>query len=244
MKKNFEQKYHEVEQRHFWFKARRNYILQLLKNEDRSSTILDIGCSSGWLLKDLEQAGFEKKNLYGIDISQKAIINCKQKGLDNCYEMSAESIQIKQKFDIIIASDCLEHIEHDQSTLKHWHEKLNSNGKIFVFVPAFMSLWSPHDEVNLHYRRYRKNQLTTLLKNSNFNIISSGYWNFFLFGPLFVYRFFSNKFSSHKNSTTSGDLNDLGSFNPILLWLLNTENKLLKFITFPFGISTYVIAKK
>ena len=81
MKKNYEKKYHEIEAVHFWFRSRRNYILQLLKYENRTCKILDIGCSSGLLLNDLANAGFDKNNLYGIDISKKAVENCKKNEL-------------------------------------------------------------------------------------------------------------------------------------------------------------------
>ena len=65
-------------------------ILQILKSSPRDSKILDIGCSSGVLLNDLIEIGFKKENLYGIDISEKAIYNCKQNGIKNSFVMDAQ----------------------------------------------------------------------------------------------------------------------------------------------------------
>ena len=108
MKRSFEKQYHESEKKHFWFKSRRNYIIELLKNSPKNSKILDIGCSSGILLSELVEIGFDITNLYGIDISNYAIDNCKKNGLYNVFVMNAQNISIDNTFDFIIASDCLE----------------------------------------------------------------------------------------------------------------------------------------
>jgi 2-polyprenyl-3-methyl-5-hydroxy-6-metoxy-1,4-benzoquinol methylase len=244
MNKDYENKYHQLEDSHFWFKSRRNFIIQLLKNENRNSRILDIGCSSGLLLMDLERHSFNKQNLFGIDISEKAIQNCKINGLSNCFVMSGESITLKEKFDIIIASDCLEHIKNDADAIKNWKQQLKIDGKLYVFVPAFKSLWSHHDVVNMHYRRYKKSQLTNLLKSNKLDLIASGYWNFTLFTPLYIFRSLSRLVTTKSDNKSNGDLNKIGILNSPLLGLLNLENRILKYLKFPFGISTYVIAKK
>ena len=229
---------------HFWFRSRRNYILQLLKYENRTCKILDVGCSSGLLLNDLANAGFDKNNLYGIDISKKAVENCKKNGLTNCLVMAGENLEFRQTFDIIIASDCLEHIKDDRKALKVWRDHLSDNGKLIVFVPANQKLWSYHDEVNMHYRRYTKEQLISRAKEAKLNLINSGHWNVSLFIPLLVVRKMKTFLFYKKVKSNNGDLYNLGFLNKPLLGLLNLENQLLKYIKAPFGISTYFIAKK
>jgi len=243
MKKDFEKKYHDVETEHWWFKSRRKYILDLLKDIPKDSKVLDIGCSSGVFLKELEAFGFETKNLYGIDISDKAIRNCKDNGIDNAFVMDAQNITLNEKFDIIIASDCLEHLENDKKAVKNWNDLLKIGGKMFVFVPAFQSLWSYHDVVNMHFRRYTKTELKSRLQAENLEIIKSSYWNFFLFLPVYLFRLISS--SVQKNKTGESDISIGNSFvNKALLILIIFENKLLKFFNFPFGVSTFCIAKK
>jgi SAM-dependent methyltransferase len=242
MKTEFEKAYHQLEKRHFWFKARRKYILMALDKVDRNSKILDIGCSSGILLGELSQIGFKLENLYGIDISESAIYNCKNAGFRNTFIMDAQSIDLNQKFDIVIASDCLEHLDDDEKALRNWNSLLKPKGIAYIFVPAFMSLWSIHDEANMHFRRYGRNELNYKLKNNGFEIIKSGFWNFFLFTPIFIVRLICRIKSSKNNKT--GDLNKLPLFNNLLFALLNFENKLHNYINFPFGISSYAIIKK
>lgn len=243
MKEDYEQKYHDVESEHFWFKARRNYVLQLLENTSRDATILDIGCSSGILLTDLVNKGFKKENLYGIDISEKAIENCHKNGIANTSVMDAQDITLSQKFDILIASDCLEHLKDDKQALANWYDLLKPNGTLLVFVPAFMSLWSAHDVFNMHYRRYTKPELTEKLKETGFKIEKSSYWNFFLFTPVFVFRSLS-KLRKSKSEDASGDLDNPSRFNDSIYKLIKFENRLLRKINFPFGVSTFCIAKK
>lgn len=243
MNKDFEKKYHSLERDHFWFKARRKYILQLLKDVPRDAKILDIGCSSGILLMDLEEIGFRKENLFGIDISSEAIQNCHENGVANTFVMDAQEIILTEKFDIIIASDCLEHLQDDHKALANWNSLLKPNGKALIFVPAFKFLWSDHDEVNMHFRRYTLKELKQKLKSNGFILQKASYWNFFLFPPIFAVRFIGRIFKS-KNKKMNGDLDKILPFNENIFQLINLENKFLKYAEFPFGVSVFSVVKK
>jgi SAM-dependent methyltransferase len=243
MKKDFEKKYHDVETAHWWFKSRRKYLIDLLQEAPRDSRVLDIGCSSGIFLKELEALGFKSDNLYGVDISENAIANCKANGISNSYVMDAQNITLRETFDISIASDCLEHLADDTKALKNWKSLLKTGGTMYVFVPAFQSLWSYHDTVNMHFRRYTKAELKSKLLAENLEIIKSSYWNFFLFLPVYLFRTISSKIK--KNKSGESDISIGNSFvNSALLQLIIFENKLLKIFNFPFGVSTFCIAKR
>jgi SAM-dependent methyltransferase len=241
MQKEFEAIYHEVEKEHFWFRARRKYICDLVDQYPRSSSILDIGSSSGILLNELADMGFEKDNLFGIDISEAAIENCKKNGIKNCYLMDAGNISLDRKFDIIIASDCLEHIENDRKALTDWSNLLSASGVLIVFVPAFMSLWSSHDEANMHFKRYKLGQLRSIISDTGLQIERASYWNFFLFLPVLIARIINRILQPGKGS--SSDLKRPGLMNGLLLKLLLFENRILRVARFPFGISAFCIAR-
>ena len=241
MEKNFEKKYHQTEKSHFWFRSRRRFIRDLLRKCPRNARILDIGCSSGILLDELREDGFHTENLFGIDISETAIQNCKKNDLPNTFVMNGQQITLAEKFDIIIASDCLEHIKDDELALANWYRLLNQNGNIYIFVPAFMSLWSNHDKVNMHYRRYTLSDLKSKINRANLEIKKSSYWNFSLFLPVFLLRQIKNMTASRNES---GDLNEVPIANTLLYQLINLENKVLRIMNFPFGISAFCIATK
>lgn len=242
MKKEFERIYHDLEGDNFWFKARRSCICDILRNFPKDSTVLDIGCSSGVLLKELKTQGFDERKLYGIDISEKAIASCRENGFQNTWVMDAQKIQLDQKFDVIIASDCLEHLSDDSKALCQWNRLLIRNGVLIVFVPAFNILWGEHDVENMHFRRYSKKELNEKVTASDLTIMKSSYWNCSLFLPILFVRLLSRFKISRR--TPAGDLRRLGCLNEILFQMLKMENKLLKYCCLPFGVSVYCIAKK
>ncbi len=244
MKEDYEKRYHDTEQHHWWFKSRRACITNWLKDAPRDSKILDIGCSSGILMDELIAMGFSDENLFGVDISEKAIANARRHGLTNVFVMDAQNITLDHSFDYIISSDCLEHLKDDTRAIVNWHDLLKPGGKLYLFVPAFMSLWSHHDVVNMHFRRYTCKELTSKLIRGNFEVLKSGYWNFFLFLPVLAYRKFSNLFGS-KDKNDEGDIvMTNNAINAALSSMINFENRLLRYIRFPFGVSTFCIARK
>jgi SAM-dependent methyltransferase len=148
------------------------------------------------------------------------------------------------QFDIVIASDVLEHIEDEQKALKEWNRILKPAGKLIVFVPAFKILWSKHDEANHHYRRYSKLDLIRVLEKAQFEIDRSSYWNFILFFPTSLVRLVQRIVSKYgqKSGDQLVELNRVA--NKILVYLVKTENILLKVLNFPVGISVFATASK
>ena len=237
-------KYHELEGSYWLFKGRRDMIFRLIKDYDRNVEILDAGCSGGALIGFLMDRGF--KNIEGVEIDKNAVKICRQKGINNVRIADAEKTGFKdQKFDVIIASDILEHIKDEYKALSEWYRILKPNGKLFIFVPAFKFLWSEHDEINHHYRRYCKSGLCRVLTESGFIIERSSYWNFSLFFPLSLVRLFQ-KFFLYGSRKSGDQLYEVGLFlNKALEYLLKFENMILSLgINLAVGISVFAIAKK
>jgi len=247
MDKQYEKEYHQLEDTHWWFVSRRRKILDMLE-VDPQKRYLDIGCSSGKLLEGLIEKGADPKQVFGIDISPEGIEVCHAKGLTNTFVMDATSVNLPgNSFDVLIASDCLEHIEQDQAALQNWYKLLKPGGVLIVFVPAFMSLWSPHDEVNHHFRRYTHQELTDKIGKASFSVQRNGYWNIALFIPIMLYRFLRNSLEKTglKEKKPSADLGAVPApVNALLKGLLSVENRAMELIRFPFGVSTFCVAKK
>ena len=242
MDSNYELKYHSLEENYWWFKSRRNIITQQLINLNISSSakILEIGCSGGALLNQLKSLGYT--DLHGIDISKSAIELSIQRGVANTHEMDAIDLNFDSSyFDVVIASDILEHIEDDSKALEEWKRVLKDKGCLILYVPALKSLWSNHDEINHHFRRYEKNQFKKLLISSGFHLTKLSFWNFTLFFPSYIIR----KIQNLKKDDAKDQLYKMNStLNSILILLLNFESFVLKKINFPIGISLFAICKK
>lgn len=244
MQKDYERLYHNLELTHWWFLGRRHALLTILKRFPKDARILEVGCAGGAFLLDLNMHGFTRAE--GIDISPQAIETCRERRLQNVTLASAEqSGKESNFFDVIIASDLLEHIADEKTALTEWGRLLKSGGTLILFVPAFPFLWNGHDLFNQHFRRYRRKPLVTLLRQHGFVIEKSSYWNFALSFPAFLIRSCSRFFVSQKEPRSR--LFPVPSlFNAVLAILLKIENYFLLRIgiCYPVGVSVFVLARK
>lgn len=247
MEKKFEKKYLAQASSHWWTKARRDILLRMLHRYPQNTRILDIGCGGGELLRDLRDLGFF--NVTGVDISEESISFCKKQNSNSAYVMDANNLSFSDNsFDVIIASDILEHIKDDEPALREWKRVLAIKGVIILFVPAFMFLWSSHDEINHHYRRYTKNILKEKFIRNNFLVKKIGYWNFLLFAPIFLIRLLGFIFEFLFRKKDKDDkISELGTdfLNSWLSLIVKIENILIqKGFLLPIGSSIYIVAKK
>lgn len=142
--------------------------------------ILDIGCGAGSISFYLASKGY---NVTGIDISQNAISSCrdsakkmKLKNTKFIQGIFPDEININRKFDAVIFTEVIEHLENDASALSKINELLIPNGILILSTPSInaplhkLGLTKKFDKEVGHLRRYSMPQLKTLLKKNNFKI--------------------------------------------------------------------------
>jgi hypothetical protein len=137
-------------------------------------------------------------------------------------------------------------VEDHQKAISELFRVCKPGGNIFITVPAFMSLWSNHDVVNHHFRRYRKNQLLKLFFPHRGRLIRTTYFNFFLFMPIFLVRSLQKIFTRTKQEELKPD-NDMiesGFIKAVFQSIFSFERSLLKKINFPFGVSLLLLWEK
>ena len=133
--------------------------------KNNCKNILDFGCADGFFIRKILDK-FENVNTFGVEIDDFSFKKCKDSGIN-----VARSIdEFEAKFDIIYSFNTLEHIEDDFKTLQDLYNKLNSGGKLILYVPALPFLYSSMDKKTGHYRRYRKKDLSEKLIKAGFNI--------------------------------------------------------------------------
>ena len=226
----------------WWHVARRHILKKLISKYVKNSSgyILDVGCADGESDKELLT---ESSHIpVGIDISIHCLNFLKQEKF-LVAGMSATHLGFKNDIFIsIIASDVLEHIENQTSAIAEFRRVLKKDGIIICFVPASNSLWSPHDVIVKHYRRYTEKELVSLFQNNGFKILLSGYWNFILFFPYILLTKIL-RITHRDNDSIVSISNKLT--NTILKYILYLENMLiLHNIHLPVGISCFIVAKK
>lgn len=247
METNYEKKYYDVEKNYWIFKGYRKLILDTMKKYklQKDVNILEVGCSTGNLIEIIKK---KHKNIIGVEKSDLAIKNLSLKKI-TCLQTSDYNLTgiLDNSQDLLIASNVLEHIKDHNLAIKEWERVLKKKGKAIIIVPAFKLLWSNHDVINLHYRRYSKNSLNLLIKNNTkLKIKNISYWNSTLFLPVFLIRLLSRPFEKRTKKTGVELIQPLPNFiNNFLFKLLNFETFLINNgIKMPFGISLIVEVEK
>lgn len=85
--------------------------------------------------------------------------------------------ELLNKFDTIIASNVVEHIENDKLAIENCFKMLKPGGRVVILVPAYNWLYNPFDKELGHFRRYTKSTLSTLIQSGGFRIIGEKYFN-------------------------------------------------------------------
>jgi SAM-dependent methyltransferase len=239
----YEARYHALEATQWWCVARREIVSALLRGRDRGSRILEIGCSSGLFLTELKREGFP--NVVGCDVSGLAAREAKRRGEARVAAMDAAHLAIAaEQFDIVVASDVLEHLRDDGAALAEWHRVLHPSGVLVIFVPAFMSLWGEHDALNQHYRRYRRAQLADLLRRAGFTVVRDSYWNVALFFPAVAVRFLQRWLPGAGSRQLERMEPIPRLLNALLLNWLRLENLWLARFGLAPGMSAFAVARK
>ncbi len=91
-------------------------------------------------------------------------------------------------FDLILAFEVLEHIEHDLLALERIHRSLRPGGFFLLSVPAFMNKWEAGDDWAGHFRRYEKDELRTKLHGCGFEICALWSYGFPITAMLYPLR--------------------------------------------------------
>jgi len=241
----YEVKYHQIEENYWWFQARRDMVFRLVQDLHlaTNATILEIGCSGGPLLQRLRNTGYT--NLTGIDVSEVGIAVAQQRGIPNVSCMDGTNLTFPDaSFDLVVASDVLEHIEDEAQALREWTRVLRPGGQLLIFVPAFQFLWGRHDEVNRHFRRYTAAQLATSMQSAGLKIRRRSYWNVSLFFPTATVRLFKRLLPEEKKPAKDDFFATPPLLNTLLSGVIRAENRLLQALNAPVGVSVFVLAVK
>lgn len=231
-----------LEASHWWFAARRaiaeNIIRKLRLPTD--ARILDAGCGTGGNLAMLSRYG----QVHAMELDDQARQMANAKGIAQVLsgKLPDKVPYQQEQFDLIALLDVLEHVEDDRSTLKVLGSLLKPDGYLLISVPAFPFLWSKHDEVHHHKRRYFLGELKSKLENAGLEVAYSSYFNTILFPLIFGAR------QLRKFRTNKRESGDLTMPHPLINWLLfavfSSERFVLGRWCLPLGVSAMAIARK
>jgi SAM-dependent methyltransferase len=214
----------------------------------RQTVLLEIGCSSGFLLRELMRdwpeglvigsdyiAGPLRRlanRLPGLPLLRFDLIKC---------PLPSASV------DAAVLLNVLEHIEDDEAAVRQVARVLKPGGVAVVEVPAGPRLYDAYDKYLRHYRRYELKEVRQLLEQAGLTVVAESHLGCVLY-PAFVFVKRRNQRwldapEQVQRAVVERNISRSGQ-GPLLKWTTALEEWLARFVSFPIGIRCVAVAMK
>jgi SAM-dependent methyltransferase len=238
---------YRLEENYWWFPAMRAITDTIARSELEKPNlrILDAGCGTGFNLG--HYAAADSRDVYGLDIADAALRHVRKHGFKRIAQASITNIPFKSEtFDIVFSFEVVTQTPLDthDASIREMHRVLKNGGHLFIRVPAFMWLWSSHDEeLEVRYR-YTRDELAKRLTDAGFVIEWTSYANTFLF-PVILLRRFLKRTGIGGGTDVKPLPRGLGWLDGIFRTVLASEAKWFESGgRLPFGLSLICYAQK
>jgi SAM-dependent methyltransferase len=229
----------EQDRSHWWFRGRLAVIRATLRRAlpPRRLRLLELGCGSGNVLAALTEFG----EAVGMDAHEDLTAAGRAAGLDVRVGRLPDNLGVAPGWaDVVLLLDVIEHVDDDVATLRAARTGVGDGGLLVVTVPAYQWLWSGHDEVLGHRRRYTAARLRAAVERAGFTVVRVSYFNSLLFPLLAAVRGLK---------CLRGDRgHDLRRPAAAVNWLLERvfafERHLVPRVRLPFGSSLLLIGRR
>jgi SAM-dependent methyltransferase len=203
MDRNYELQTHQAEDRHWWYRGRRT-VLEGVIDELRlpaRARILDAGCGSGRNMVDLGRHG----TVTGIELSSTSVELARERKVGEVVEGSLLQMPFESgSFDFGASLDVIEHLQDDVAAFRELRRVIAPGGALLITVPAYGWLWSGHDVINHHHRRYTRRSLAAAAEQAGWESVRTTYFNSLLLPVAIVLRVLER--FSRKTTESSLDL--------------------------------------
>ncbi|MBY8828982.1 class I SAM-dependent methyltransferase [Hephaestia mangrovi] len=226
---------------HWWYRARREILADYVARYaglPADARILEIGCGTGHNLPML--ARFGAVDAIEIDAAAREIASARLgKPIATAPLPQLAGID-RASYDLIAVLDVVEHIEDDVAALEAMAECLKPGGKILITVPAHQWMWSAHDVVNHHHRRYSKATLDAAIRGAGLTHNGLRWFNSLLF-PAAVAARLAGKLTGKDDSDDSPPARPL---NAAFERIFGLERHLVGRLPLPPGLSIITLASR
>lgn len=243
---------YRLEDRHWWFVARRDLLCRALtrfpppRREGGAAPprLLDVGCGTGATLDRLRALGMA---VTGIDTEPLALARCRTRGHGRLILASAEALPFPaQSFDAAVAMDVLEHVADDAAACREIARLLVPGGLFMASVPAYRALWGEHDIALMHRRRYVAREVRALLETAGLRPLHMTYVVSALLPVAWAVRQVRRLRARRSGEPPRSDtvLPRSALINDLLVLGLGWEGRAALRTPIPFGLSVFVVARK
>jgi SAM-dependent methyltransferase len=176
MDRDYERQTHQAEDRHWWYRGRRTVLDGVIDGLGLppGARILDAGCGSGRNMVELARRG----SVSGVELSGASVELARARGVGEVIAGSVLELPFADaSFDLIVSLDVIEHLEDDLAALREFRRTIAPGGALLITVPAYQWLWSGHDEINYHHRRYTRRTLKRVAESAGWRQARTTYFN-------------------------------------------------------------------
>jgi SAM-dependent methyltransferase len=216
---------HELEEQHWWYRGRRRVIAKLLRGVSLppGAEILDAGCGSGRNMVDFARLG----TVTGVEIADASVVRARERDIGEVVQCSITELPFADgRFDLAFCLDVIEHIEDHLRAMRELYRVVAPGGRLVVMVPAYQWLWSEHDVINHHERRYKASTLAAAAAQAGWQQVRTTYFNGLLLPVAIIHRRLTRR--SHLVGEPVSDLQRTPEpLNTLLEWPLGLEARLI-----------------
>jgi SAM-dependent methyltransferase len=239
----------QVEDRHFWFRARNEMIFQLAQKAvsavPAGYRALEVGCGDGNVLRHLKGA-CRQGIVTGMDYFAEGLVYARRRGVSALVQGDIARPPFGRVFQLIGVFDVLEHLADDGRALCDLRAMLVPGGTLLLTVAAHPSLWSNFDKASGHCRRYTKEELARKLGESGYHIEFLTEYMAGILPLMWLRRRLVSRGSSAIGAADAlkRDLRIVPGVNELLYLLLALEARWVSgFRPLPFGTSLVAVAR-
>jgi SAM-dependent methyltransferase len=233
----------DLDHRHFWRIAKRRLILDWFRRyvpggDERR--LLDVGGACSLIsaeLARLAQTVVVEPEAEMVETARREM------GLDIRQGALPDALPVEGPFDVVTLLDVLEHVDEDAASLEAVRDLLRPGGTLVCTVPALQWLWSSHDEVLHHKRRYDLKGLRDLLEQSGFRVRRISYYSCFLL-PVLALQRLAGRLRPRTGPPAYRVHVPNVVLNTVFGWAMSAERLALRYVNLPIGWTLIAICEK
>jgi SAM-dependent methyltransferase len=209
------------------------------------AVIMEIGCSSGFLIKDLVKS-FPEAVVLGADVVKEPLYRLAS-AVPGVPLMRFDLLQCPlpaRSIDVLIMLNVLEHIEDDVGALKKAFDLLKPGGHLVVEVPASPFLYDAYDAALHHFRRYSASELRDKLTGAGFEVNRRSHIGFVLFPAFALVKLMNKCFPRKDTRSVVREQAATSSGSSLVRWAMFVESRFLSRLRLPWGIRAVAVARK
>jgi SAM-dependent methyltransferase len=229
-----------LETTHWWFLGRRHVLAKLLAGLGLPprARILEAGCGVGGNIEML--AGFGRVDAFEPDGPSRQYVSDRT-GLTPAEGFLPDQVPYKPaSFDAVCAFDVVEHVEDDRGSVAAMADLVAPGGYLVLTVPAYQWMWSAHDEVHHHKRRYTKAEILKIVRAAGVEPVKASYFNAILFPLAAAVRLAKRA----ARIDSADDKLPAAPLNTVFRKIFSAEAAWLTRHDLPFGLSVIVIGRR